>query len=458
MALLTRVTVALLASLTLLSTAPAVAQAQRPAPDTLPQVARLFEQSRDQVVSVQTEMAAPPGTLNPFFNPSPGEPSRGQGSGFIVDESGLIITNWHVVNGAQTIQVALAKGDILSARLVGADPATDIALLQVSAPVNLSAVNLGTSEDIRPGQWVVAIGSPFGLEHSVTVGVLSATGRSIGMGPFDNFLQTDASINPGNSGGPLFNLNGEVIGVNTAIIRNGQGIGFAVPIDVVTEILDQLRDPGYVSRGFIGAGIQELSEALATTFGVDPDAGALVRSVESNSPASRAALQPGDIITAVGNQEVSDPSELLKIIGRVSPGSTIELTYLREGSREQTRLTVAERPDPTRPQVERARGIEPRPFEGRLGVFLSAITSRNASRAGGPPGEGVLVERVEAGSPASGILRPGDVILNIAGTDISAPEEVPRVLKEQPAGSPIRILLRRGGQPLFAAVRLKTAS
>ncbi|WP_158542273.1 trypsin-like peptidase domain-containing protein [Lujinxingia litoralis] len=436
---------------------PSAAWAQRPAAQALPQVARLFEENRDQVVSVQTEMAAPQGSINPFFNPNPGAPSRGQGSGFIVDESGLIVTNWHVVSDAQTIQVSLASGDVLSAQLIGADPATDLALLRVSAPFALPAVRLGTASDIEPGQWVVAIGSPFGLEHSVTVGVLSATGRALGMGPYDNFLQTDASINPGNSGGPLFNLNGEVVGVNTAIIRGGQGIGFAVPVDVVTEILDQLRDPGYVSRGFIGAGVQELSEALATTFNVAPRSGALVRSVEANSPAARAGLEPGDIITAFNQATVTEPADLLRAVGRVSPGSEVKLSYLREGQAASTDLTVAERPDPTRAQVERARGVAPKPFDGRLGVFLSAVTPRNAGRAGGPAGVGVLVERVEAGSPASGILRPGDVILSIAGIDTHDPREVPRVLQRQPAERPIRILLRRGGEPLFVAVRLKTS-
>lgn len=449
--------VALLSSCLLLTPGVAFGQEESRAPRSaqgLPQVIDLFEAQRDQVISVQTEMAAP-GGMSTFFGVPDGEPMRGQGSGFIVDPNGLAITNWHVVSGAQSIQITLADGTALPASLVGADPTTDIALLQVETQRRLPSVRLGTTADIQPGQWVVAIGSPFGLEHSVTVGVLSATGRQIGVGPYDNFLQTDASINPGNSGGPLFNLDGEVVGVNTAIIRNGRGIGFAVPIDTVTEILPQLRERGYVVRGFIGAGVQDMSPDLAETFGMRPREGVLLRNVEPRGPAGRAGLQAGDIITEINSKKTGESSELLATIARLSPGEVARISYRRQEEPGTAEVTVAERPDPQRREIERARdqarGFDP----GRLGVTLRPVTRNLTARVGGPSGVGVYVERIEAGSPASGALQQGDVILQIGSQEVNSPEDVPRALQEQPPERPIRLLIRRQNEPHFVAIRLK---
>lgn len=419
----------------------------------LPQIIELFESQRDQVVSVQTEMAAPSGMGSLFGGPS-GEPTRGQGSGFIVDPSGLAITNWHVVTGAQSIQVILANGTAHHAFLVGADPITDIALIQIDAPEPLPAVRLGSTADIQPGQWVVAIGSPFGLEHSVTLGVLSATGRQIGMGPYDNFLQTDASINPGNSGGPLFNLRGEVVGVNTAIIRNGQGIGFAVPVDTVTEILPQLRARGHVVRGYIGAGVQDMSPDLAETFGLNPRDGVLLRNVDAHGPAARAGLQAGDVVTNINNEKTRESSDLLATIARIEPGQQANVTYRRKNEVHQARVTVMERPDPQRREIQRARELATQFDSDRIGISLRPVTQNLARRVGGPAGVGVYVESIEAGSPASGVLQQGDVILQIGEAEINSPDEVPVVLREQPRNRPIRLLLRRANEPHFAAIRL----
>ena len=442
-------------SLTVISTTTAFAetpQQTQEQPEELPRIIELFEAQRDHVVSVQTEMAAPMGGFSPFFR-NDGEPVRGQGSGFIVDENGLTITNWHVVSGAQSIQVTMADGSAHPARLIGADPTTDIALIQIDAPNRLASVRLGRSQDIQPGQWVVAIGSPFGLEHSVTVGVLSATGRQIGVGAYDNFLQTDASINPGNSGGPLFNLDGEVVGVNTAIIRNGRGIGFAVPVDTITEILPQLRDRGHVVRGFLGAGVQDMSPDLAETAGLEPRDGVLLRSVDQNGPAQRAGLLAGDVITQIGATRTEEASDLLNTVARITPGESARVIYRRESEERQTEVTVTERPDPDRREIERtrerARNFDP----DRLGVVLLPMSRTLAARVGSPPGVGVYVDRVEAGSPASGVLQQGDVLLQIGEVEINDPSQVPRVLRDQPRDRPIRILIRRGGEPHFVAIR-----
>lgn len=421
--------------------------------DQLPAFSGLFEEHRHQVVSVRTELAVAPDEIPPFFDGVPGEPSRGEGSGFIVDSDGLAITNWHVVADAQSVEVITADASSLSARVIGADPSTDIALLDIDSPEPMIPAQLGSADDITPGEWVVAIGSPFGLEQSVTVGVLSAKGRQIGLGPYDDFLQTDASINPGNSGGPLYNLAGEVVGVNTAIIPHGGGVGFAVPIDTVRRILPQLRDQGHVVRGFIGAGIQDLSRDLAETFGLQPRDGVLIRSVEPDQPAAEAGLREGDVITHVGDTRTEDTPSLLRRIAELQPGDAVDIDLLRDGESQTVELIVDERPTPDQERLERT--LQPDPYQpGRLGVVVRPLRRDIAQQHRLPANTGVFVDRVEAGSPASGVLRPGDVLLRIDGVEISRPEQVPDALQRQPAGEPIRIFLSREGERHFVAVRL----
>ena len=422
--------------------------------DQLPDVSALFETHRDKVLSVQTELAPLFGAFGPMFGAPNGEPPRGQGTGFIVDADGLAITNWHVVADAHSIQVTTAEGASYSARLVGADPSTDIALLEIDAPTPMEAARLGSAQDISPGEWVFAVGSPFGLEHSVTVGVLSAKGRQIGLGPYDDFLQTDASINPGNSGGPLFNLQGEVIGVNTAIIRNGRGIGFAVPIDTVTAILPELRDRGYVVRGFLGAGVQEMSRDLAETFELEPRDGVLIRSIEPGGPADRANIEPGDVVTHIGDERTREPSELLATVATVSPGDAVTVRFIRDGQSQEVDVTVAERPDPQRQRVERTRDADHDVDPTRLGVSFRSVSPDMRRRHNLPGDVGVYVDRVETGSPASGVLHRGDIILRIGDTEVSRPEDLPSALRAQPRDRPIRMLIQRRGEPRFVAVRL----
>ncbi len=435
------------------------AQRMASSASSLPDIVRLFENQKSRVVSVQTEMAAAPAQNSSMYGPfgqAPQErgPAMGQGSGFIVDAQGYIITNFHVVAGANVIRVVFNDGDSIPAELVGADQLTDIALLRIKTSKKLSAVTLGSSADIRTGEWVAAIGSPFGLEHSVTVGVLSATGRRIGHGPYDNFLQTDASINPGNSGGPLFNLRGEVIGVNTAIIRNGQGIGFAVPIDIVRTLIPELRDQGYVVRGYIGAGVQDLSEELAQSFGLKRRAGVLLGNIDAGGPAGRAGLRPGDIVTSFGTQRVQDTPTLLAAVAAAKPKTRVRVEYLRGQRSGSTDVEIGERPDPARVQILEQRS-DGAPGQGRLGVGVRPMSPALAQQFAAQPGRGVVIDQIERGSPASRVLMKGDVILQVGDAEINSPADLTRALSAHPKNQPLRLLIQRQGASTFIAIPLQ---
>lgn len=420
----------------------------------LPDVRTLFEEQRDAVVSVQTEMSPTlgPTMLEPFFGPPSPSPRQGQGSAFFIDAQGTLITNWHVVAGAQSIMVNLASGERFEAQLIGADATTDIALLRIDAGRPMPAAILGSSSRLRPGEWLVAIGSPFGLEHSVTVGVLSATERRIGVGPYDNFLQTDASINPGNSGGPLFNMAGEVVGVNTAVIRNGQGIGFAVPIDMVRRILPELLAQGHVVRGYIGAGIQDVTDELARAFDVPDEHGVLISNVEPGGPAAQAGLEPGDIVLTFAGERVRTTPQFLSVVAEVRPATRVNVELLRRGERQTIEVDVAERPDPARMELEEQREA-PAP-RGRLGVVVRPLSPAAAAQLGVSPGQGVLVDNVEVGSPAARVLRRGDIILRFNDEELSEPDELRDAIREQPAGEAVALLIRRQDATLYVGVVL----
>ena len=414
----------------------------------LPDVAAVFEKQKDKVVSIQAEV---PGGGNPFVGG--GKNQVGQGSGFIIDPDGYIVTNNHVVSKAVSIVVYLADNDSYQARLVGVDEKTDLALLKIEPDRPLPAVRMGSSSSIKVGEWAVAIGSPFGLSYSCTTGIISAQGRSLGQGPYDDFIQTDASINPGNSGGPLFNLEGEVIGVNTAIIRNGQGIGFAVPVDLVKTIIPQLRERGYVKRGYIGAAIQEIDRPLAEAFEVAPGHGVLVGSIEPQGPAHKAGLEAGDIITAVGGKRVHHVQELLLAVAAVPPGKSAAIDFERGAKKDRVTITVAGRPDAQRPKLpgrsarKKAQGLV-------LGVDVSPITREVAAELGLRPGQGVLVNEVVPHTPAALSLRPGDVILQVGDDRIGTADDLSRVLKKQKTSRPVKMLVQRDGRDSFVAIRL----
>jgi len=267
------------------------------------------------------------------------------GSGVIIDKTGLILTNNHVIKDADEITVKFANNQEATGKIVGTDPKTDLAVIRVSTKEDLPVVALGNSDALHVGEWAIAIGNPFGLDHTLTVGVISATGRSeVGIAAYENFIQTDASINPGNSGGPLLNIRGEVIGINTAIVASGQGIGFAIPVNMARKVMEDLVKKGKVTRGWLGVGIQVVSPELAKSFGVGADEGILVNQVMPKSPAEAAGLKTGDLILSVDGKPVKDPRELQRIIGEAEIGKNIELTILRDKAKHTVKVQVSEMP------------------------------------------------------------------------------------------------------------------
>lgn len=416
----------------------------------LPNVSSIFDAQKSKVVAISTEVAGARDGI-PFFR-GPRGPRIGQGSGFIVDPDGFVITNYHVVKGANRITVGFENDEKYDAELVGSDEKIDIALLKIDAKQKLPAVELGSSERLKVGQWVVAIGNPFGLDYSVTAGIISAKGRNIGAGPYDDFIQTDASINPGNSGGPLFDLAGRVIGVNTAIIRDGQGIGFAVPIDMVKRVIPQLKSKGYVSRGYMGAGIQDLEGDLARSFGVEPNSGVLIGSIEPDGPAAKAGIRPGDIVTEFDGHKVTNVQELLVAVAGVIPGDRTTARVLRDGKARKVGVVVAERPDTRKPTVQPANSPSSEK-DGSLGVAVRRVDPEVARDLGMSKAQGVLVEDVMSGSPASKILRSGDVIVSVNGDSVNDPASLRRAL-ERHADGIIRLQVNRDGSSIFVATRL----
>ncbi len=278
-----------------------------------------------------------------------GMPRRRQqsslGSGVIIDKSGLILTNNHVIKDADEITVKFANKQEAKGKVVGTDPKTDLAVIRVSTKEDLPVATLGNSDALHVGEWAIAIGNPFGLDHTLTVGVISATGRSeVGIAAYENFIQTDASINPGNSGGPLLNIRGEVIGINTAIVASGQGIGFAIPVNMARKVMDDLVKKGRVTRGWLGVGIQPLTPELAKSFGVSAEEGILVNQVMPKSPAEAAGLKTGDLILSLDGKPVKDPRQLQRIIAEAEVGKSLELTILREKEKRTLKVQVGEMP------------------------------------------------------------------------------------------------------------------
>ncbi len=375
----------------------------------------------------------------PWSVPMPSPAPQGQGSGVIVDADGIIATNNHVVAGATRIEVTLHDGRKLAAEVAGTDPETDLALLRVTEK-GLPAAKLGDSSLLEPGDWVVAIGNPFGLDHTVTVGVVSALGRSgIGVANYEDFIQTDAAINPGNSGGPLVNLDGEVIGINTAIrTSNGgsDGISFAVPSATLESVLPDLVTGGRVSRGWLGVTLQPLTDELARAFGAESPRGALISQVLDDTPASAAGLRAGDIVLSVAGKAVRAPRELSAAIAAMDPGAEAELEVLREGERTTLTVALGERPDG---DTLARRSSEPAAGSEAFGLRLAAVPE-SLAQAEDLSG-GALVREVEPGSPAAKAgVRPGDVILSIGSHELASPEQGMRHLRE--AGNGARLLVR----------------
>jgi serine protease Do len=378
------------------------------------------------------------------------------GSGFIIHPTGYIVTNNHVVEGAAEIKVTLATKEEFDATLIGRDPKTDIALLKIDTDRTLPAAPLGDSDALEVGDWVMAIGNPFGLGHTVTAGIVSAIGRVIDMGPYDNFIQTDASINPGNSGGPLFNMRGEVVGINTAIVAAGQGIGFATPSNLAKEVLLDLYSKGSVTRGWLGVGIQELSHDLSQAFGLDEPHGALVSEVLPDSPAAKAGIRRGDIIVGFDGERIPDASKLPHMVAVKKPGSSVEVEILRDGKRLTIPIVLGEMAVEEE-GTEATAPLHPSDVEEALGLQVQDITPDVARALRLEDTTGVVVSGVEPDSPAAEAgIRRGDVIREVAQQPVkdeaSYQEVMQRALTSRAADKPVLLLLERRGSGIYAAL------
>jgi len=375
--------------------------------------------------------------------------SRSLGSGFIINKEGYILTNAHVVKDAEDIKVTLFNEKEYKANIVGIDEKTDIALLKVNAWGDLPAVYLGNSDKLRVGEWVVAIGNPFGLEHTVTAGIVSAKGRVIGAGPYDNFIQTDASINPGNSGGPLFNIKGEVIGINTAIIPGGQGLGFAIPINMARDILDDLKDEGKVIRGWLGVIIQKVTPGIATSFSLPNNKGALVADVIPGSPAENAGIKRGDIIIEYDGEEIKDHNELSRLAAKTHPGISVEVVLIRGGKQQTFKLSLAEYPT-------KDIGLMGSSIGSKLGIKVETVTERIREKYSiSRDVEGVIVTYVEETSGDGGSIEIGDIIQEADRNQIKNLQELKEVLRTKKIGSSVLLLIRRGDFTNYVAINIE---
>ncbi len=403
----------------------------------------------------------------PDMPPPPERPQRdrpmvGLGSGFIISADGLVVTNAHVVGAADRVEVRLDDERIYEARVQGVDELTDLALLKIEADEPLPYVRFGDSDGVEVGDKVLAIGNPFGLGGTVTSGIVSALGRRIGSGPYDDFLQIDAPINRGNSGGPTFDLQGDVVGVNTAIFSpsgGSIGIGFAISANLAQEVIADLQDDGEVSRGWLGVGIQELDDALARQFGLDPATeGTVVTQVQPLSPAERAGFRTGDVITRLNGEVVPGPNALSRRVAALDPGSEATLTVIRDGSETELEVSLGERPAPGMTVGEAAPDEQgPGP---RLGLALAPLddAARGARRI--EAGRGVLVAAVEPGSAAAEAgVRRGDVILQVGRTDVATPAEVQEEVSAavESGSDTVLMLLNRDGAQRFTTVPIEVS-
>lgn len=461
--------------------APSPGSAPGPAPveavvsaDVLPSFAGIVDRVVDAVVNINVRQQVrvghpnapmlPPGLpedspLSEFFRrfhaePSFSVPREGEGSGFIIDTSGHIVTNHHVIQGADQIRVTLNNGQEYDASLVGRDPKTDLALIKIEPREPLTAVELGSAKEARVGDWVLAVGNPFGLGGSVSAGIISARGRDINSGPYDDYLQIDAPINRGNSGGPLFDARGRVIGVNTAIFSpsgGNIGIGFAIPADTVATVVSELRDRGHVERGWLGVQIQQVTEDVASSLGLPDRNGVLVAEVLADGPAAAAGLRDGDVILNVSGQQMTDYRDLTRLIASLSAGTVAQIELMRAGQRLILPVTIGRMPSLTRVADASDKGEQ-----ARLGIQLAPLTPEyrrehnlhaNAS--------GVLVLRVEPDSPAARAgIRAGQLISMVGQQPTTSPEEVLTLIRKAAAQGRPSVLLRveQNGQQRFVAV------
>jgi serine protease Do len=421
----------------------------------------LAEKNSPAVVNIRTEKTNKmQGSMNPYFEKGPwgkddhfrdffekffgGQPQRefkqlSLGSGFIIDEQGYIVTNNHVVEGADKIKVILKDHKEFDAEVVGRDPNTDLALIRVNPDNHLPKVELGDSDILKVGEWVIAIGNPFGLDHTVTSGIISAKGRVIGSGPYDDFLQTDASINPGNSGGPLINMKGKVVGINTAIIAGGQGIGFAVPINLAKGIIEQLKSRGEVSRGWLGVSIQPLDENIGDYYGLKDLGGVLVTQVFPEDPAAKAGIEAKDIIVKVNGRTVENPRELSRLIAEAGVGEIVEIVVLREGKEKTYNVKLAKRKD-----TNLASGEGKHQQSDELGIRVSSLTPERARQFGMKDTEGVVVVGVKPGSKAEKAgVKVGDLIKEINHHEVDTVHDYEKEINNLKSDEPVYMYIFR---------------
>ncbi|KFA93646.1 trypsin-like peptidase domain-containing protein [Archangium violaceum] len=456
---------------------PVLAQAQTAAPSApptqpatreaqaLPSLAPLVESVKGAVVNVDVQSKASGfgqgenPFMDRFFGGGEGrgrgreQIRQGSGSGFIIDAKGLVLTNNHVVEGAVAIRVRLDDGRSFDAEIVGTDPLTDVALIRLKGKVeNLQTVKLGDSDALRVGDWVVAIGNPFGLASSVSSGILSARARDIHSGPYDDFLQTDAAINPGNSGGPLFNLRGEVVGINTAIVGGGTGIGFAVPSNLVKALMPQLEKDGAVTRAWLGIGIQDLTQDLAKALRLPVNEGAIVSQVNEGSPAGKAGMKSDDVIVAIDGQKVGSGGQLTRTVALKKPGTTSTVDVFRDGKRQALKVQLGTRPDREGVSSRQRRGGEEteQSSKARVGVSLSNVDPRIVERTGLRSEQGALVTDVLPGSPAERAdLQPGMVVVEVDRKPVRNAEEFAKIIRKAPAGSTLLLRVEVPGNGRF---------
>jgi len=376
---------------------------------------------------------------------------RSLGSGFIIDKEGLIFTNNHVIEGTDEILVMLEDGREFPAEVVGRDPRTDLALVRIDTDFELQPIPLGDSDALGVGEWVVAIGNPFGLGNTVTAGIVSAKYRRIGVGAYDSFIQTDASINPGNSGGPLLNTAGKVIGINTAILAGrggGIGIGFAIPVNMVKDLLPQLKE-GKVVRGWLGVIIQDITPPIQERLDLDTTKGALVSGVTSGGPADKAGIQRGDVIVSFDGEEIEEMGDLPYIVAMTEVGKTVPVEIIRKGEKKTIRVTVEE-------MVEETPRPVPAEAAPRLGLTLEQVTPRIAQEHNLPEPTGLVVVDVEPGSPAARVgLVPGDVILEVNQEEIKTVRKFRNQLEGYQPGDAVLLLISREGSTIYIALQLQ---
>jgi len=385
-----------------------------------------------------------------FFQGQPQAPhkERSLGSGFIISGDGYILTNDHVVEGADEIKVKLSDGRTFIATVKGLDAKLDLALLKIDAGDHLPVARLGDSGALQVGEWVMAIGNPFGLEQTVTVGIVSAKGRVIGAGPYDDFIQTDASINPGNSGGPLFNSNGEVVGINTAIIAGGQGIGFATPVNAAKSILPQLKETGHVTRGWLGVSVQLVTEELAESFGLKEPKGALVAEVVAGSPAEKAGIRRGDIILTFDGREVDAINDLPRLVAATTVGQKVKLTVFRNSKNEELTAEIGRLKEEGE---EKAAG-----GGGRLGLSVTDVTPETTRLYGLQGEKGALITAIDPrGLAAEANLRPGDLVVEVNGEETDSAAAFRSAVAQAKAGQVLRLLIRRGDSLLYTTVKVE---